>query len=238
MARIDLNETDYIRAFMTDRPVDLLRAALVVVDMQNATGSRDGALGRRMAGEGSNVTDYRFNRIETLVVPNNRRLIDAFHRGGGTVIYLTIGARAPDASDAPPHMRAFFRDLENYEGSREHEIVDELKPEPGDFVLNKTTIGAFASTGIDSLLRSLGRDQLYMTGVSTNMCVETTAREAADRGYGVTLVDDACGTIRQEYHDMTMTNFQRLFGRVRTTDEALEELGLAESRSPAAATGD
>ena len=237
MARIDLNETDYIRAFMTDWPVDLARAALVVVDMQNATGSRDGALGRRMAREGSNVTDYRFNRIETLVVPNNRRLIDAFHRDGGTVIYLTVGARMPDASDAPPHMRKFFRDMENYEGSQDHEIVDELKPQPGDVVLNKTTIGAFASTGIDSLLRSLGRDQLYITGVSTNMCVETTAREAADRGYGVTLVDDACGTIRQEYHDMTMTNFQRLFGRVRTTDEVLEELGLAESRSQKAVAG-
>ena len=135
-------------------------------------------------------------------------------------------------------MRKFFSELENYEGSREHEIIDELKPEPGDIVLNKTTIGAFASTGIDSLLRSLDCDQLYMVGVSTNMCVETTAREAADRGYAVTLVDDACGTNRSEYHDMTMTNFQRLFGRVRTTDQVLDELGLTEPRGQEALATD
>ena len=238
MTRIDLEKTDYIRAFMTDRPVKFERAALVVVDMQYATGSRHGALGRRMAREGSDVTEYRFNRIEEFVVPNTRRLLDVFHDRGGTIIYLTIGARKPDASDVPRHVRKFFSELENYEGSREHEIIDELKPEPGDIVLNKTTIGAFASTGIDSLLRSLDCDQLYMVGVSTNMCVETTAREAADRGYAVTLVDDACGTNRSEYHDMTMTNFQRLFGRVRTTDQVLDELGLTEPRGQEALATD
>ena len=56
------------------------------------------------------------------------------------------------------------------------------------------------------------------------MCVETTAREAADRGYGVTLVEDACGTTHEDLHQVTMRNFQRLFGRVRSCDEALAEL--------------
>ena len=63
-----------------------------------------------------------------------------------------------------------------------------------------------------------------MTGVSTNMCVETTAREAADRGYLVTLVEDACGTTHEDLHQNTMRNFQRLFGRVRSCAETLEEL--------------
>ena len=62
------------------------------------------------------------------------------------------------------------------------------------------------------------------------MCVETTAREAAHRGYLVTLVEDACGTTHQDLHQVTMRNFQRLFGRVRATDEALAEL-----QSPAGA---
>ncbi len=226
MTRIDLEKTDYIRAFMAERPVNFERAILVVVDMQYATGSRQGALGRRLQRQGSDVADYRFERIERFVVPNTRRLLDAFHGGGGAVLYLTIGAMQRDASDAPPHLRKFFLELENYEGSREHEIIDELKPQAGDVVINKTSVGAFASTGIDSVLRAMGRDQLYMVGVSTNMCVESTAREAADRGYAVTLVDDACGTIQPEYHDMTMTNFQRLFGRALTTEQVLDELGL------------
>ena len=69
---------DYIRDFMTEPVVDPAQAALVIIDMQYATGSRQGALGRRMKAEGSNVTDYRFDRIEQLLVPNILRLRQYF----------------------------------------------------------------------------------------------------------------------------------------------------------------
>ena len=219
-------DNDYIQAFMTERAPNFSRAALVIVDMQYATGHRDGALGRRLAAEGSNVAGYRFDRIETMVVPNIKLLLSRFRDANGAVIYLTIGANKADCSDAPPHMIGMFRGLENFAGNQEHEIVDELKPRPGESIINKTTIGAFASTGIDHLLRSLGKDELYMSGVSTNMCVDTTAREAADRGYAVTLIEDACGTTHEDLHNATLINFQRLFGRVISTEGALTELGL------------
>jgi nicotinamidase-related amidase len=215
---------DYIRAYMTERPIDLSRAALVMIDMQYATGSRQGALARKLQAEGSRVGDYRFARIEQQVLPNTLRLRTHFSQLGRPVLHVTIGAAHADALDAPLHMRRLFTEFHNFVGSREHEILDELKPLPGEHVLRKTTIGAFASTNIDSLLRALGCEQLYLTGVSTNMCVETTAREAADRGYGVTLVEDACGTTHEDLHQVTMRNFQRLFGRVRSCDEALAEL--------------
>ncbi len=218
--------TDYIKDYMTERPVDFSGAVLIVVDMQYATGHRDGALGRRMAEQRSNVADYRFERIENLVVPNIRRLLDGFRRRGGEVIYLTVGAAKADCSDAPPHMRKLFQATKNYAGCRDHEIIDDLKPLDGETVINKTSIGAFASTGIDHLLRSLGKDQLYMSGVSTNMCVETTAREAADRGYAVTLVEDACATTHEDLHHATMKNFGRLFGRVISADDTVSELDL------------
>ena len=215
---------DYIRAYMTERPIDLSRAALVMIDMQYATGSRQGALARKLQAEGSRVGDYRFARIEQQVLPNTLRLRTHFSQLGRPVLHVTIGAAHADALDAPLHMRRLFTEFQNFVGSREHEILDELKPLPGEHVLRKTTIGAFASTNIDSLLRALGCEQLYLTGVSTNMCVETTAREAADRGYGVTLVEDACGTTHEDLHQVTMRNFQRLFGRVRSCNEALAEL--------------
>lgn len=215
---------DYIRAYMTERPIDLGRAAIVMIDMQYATGSRQGALARKLQAEGSRVGDYRFARIEQQVLPNTLRLRKHFGQLGRPVLHVTIGAAHADALDAPLHMRRLFTEFHNFVGSREHEILDELKPLPGEHVLRKTTIGAFASTNIDSLLRALGCEQLYLTGVSTNMCVETTAREAADRGYGVTLVEDACGTTHEDLHQVTMRNFQRLFGRVRSCDEALAEL--------------
>lgn len=216
---------DYIRAYMAERPVDAARAALVMIDMQYATGSRQGALARKLQAEGSHVGDYRFDRIERSVMPNALRLRAHFTKLQRPVLHVTIGAARPDALDAPVHMRKLFVEFENHVGSRQHEIVDELKPLPGEHVLRKTTIGAFASTGIDSLLRALGCEQLYLTGVSTNMCVETTAREAADRGYLVTLVEDACGTTHEDLHQATMRNFQRLFGRVCSCDDALRELG-------------
>ncbi|MDB6000524.1 MAG: isochorismatase hydrolase [Rhizobacter sp.] len=215
---------DYIQAFMPERKVDLSKTALVIIDMQYATGSRKGALGRRMAAEGSTVADYRFNRIETSVLPNTLRLRELFSQLQRPVLHVTVGAARPDAADAPLHMRSMFVALGNHVGSPDHEILDELKPLPGEHVLRKTTNGAFASTNIDSLLRALECDQLYMVGISTNMCVESTGREASDRGYAVTLIEDACGTTHEEAHKATMRNFQRLFGRVRSTDETLGEL--------------
>jgi len=221
----DQPAADYIQEYMTTRAPERAKAALVIVDMQYASGSRDGALGRRMLAERSNLTDYRFDRIERLVVPNILRLAPTFRAGGGEVVYITQGSERPDCADAPPHMRKFYASTGNHVGSREHDILDELKPGPRDFIVNKRSIGAFASTGIDQLLRSLGREQLYMTGISTNMCVETTAREAADRGYAVTLVEDACATTHADLHEGTIRNFARLFGRVRSTGQVLAELG-------------
>ncbi len=215
---------DYIRDYMSEPVIDAAGAALVIIDMQYATGSRQGALGRTLKAQGSPVGDYRFARIEDTVLPNVLLLRQHFHRLGRPVLHVTLGAALPDASDAPRHMRKLLASCSNHVGSREHEILDELKPVPGEHVLRKTTVGAFASTPIDSLLRSLRVDQLYMVGVSTNMCVETTAREAADRGYQVTLVEDGCATTFEDLHQVTLRNFQRLFGRVESTRGVVSEL--------------
>ena len=216
--------SDYIRAYMPERGVDVARTALLIIDMQYATGSRQGALSRTLQAQGSTVGDYRFDRIERQVLPHTRQLRDRCTALARPVLHVTVGAALPDATDAPVHMRKLFVEFSNHVGSREHEILDELKPRAGEHVLRKTTIGAFASTNIDSLLRALGCEQLYLCGISTNMCVETTAREAADRGYLVTLVEDACGTTHEDLHQVTMRNFQRLFGRVRSTEQVLGEL--------------
>lgn len=218
---------DYIRDYMSEPVIDAAGAALVIIDLQYATGSRQGALGRSLQAQGSTVGDYRFARIEGTVLPHVLMLRAHFHRLGRPVLHVTLGSALPDASDAPRHMRKLLATCRNHLGSREHEILDELKPVAGEHVLRKTTVGAFASTAIDSLLRSLEVDQLYMVGVSTNMCVETTAREAADRGYQVTLVEDGCGTTFEDLHEVTMRNFQRLFGRVANTQQVMAELKRA-----------
>lgn len=217
---------DYIQQYMRPEPIRVGRAALLLIDMQFATGSRRGALARKhlQTPEGNPDLAYRFDRIETLVVPHQQQLMAGFRKAGGRVIHVRIGPQLRDASDAPVHMRPLFLATENWVGSPDHEGLPELAPEPEDILLRKTTIGAFASTGIDSLLRGMGIEHLAVTGISTNMCVETTAREAADRGYRVTLVEDACGTTHRELHESTMRNFARLFGRVRMTADVLAEV--------------
>ncbi len=218
---------DYINDLTCTFHLDPERTALVIVDMQYATGCRTEGLGKNLTQTGQeHLGAYRFVRIEQVVVPTIQRLL-AFWRGRGLrVIYLTIGSRLPDFRDMPPHMRKLAQSTNNTEGRHEHEILDELKPLPGELVVNKTTVSAFNSSDIDAVLRTLGISCLVFTGISTNMCVDTTARDAADRGYHCLLVEDGCGA-KEEYHQAAIVNFQRLFGRVAAASEVIAELSEA-----------
>ncbi|MDP6341976.1 MAG: isochorismatase family cysteine hydrolase, partial [Alphaproteobacteria bacterium] len=91
---------------------------------------------------------------------------------------------------------------------------------------NKTTYGAFASTGLDASLRNLGIETLVLGGVVTNRCVETTMRDATDRGYRVILVDDGTATFSPEMQAATTLSLQGAYGFVRQTDEVLGLLDL------------
>src|SRR5919199_6553442 len=150
---------DYLADFLPDFRLEPAKTALLVIDMQYASGSRAHGLGRLLTEQGRQESGrYRFDRIEQTVVPNIRRLLGFCRRHGLRLIYLTVGSEQPDYSDLPPHMRAFAMAANNTRGNREHEILDELRPRPGEVVLNKTTAGAFNSTGIDTLLKTLGVD--------------------------------------------------------------------------------
>jgi nicotinamidase-related amidase len=218
--------SDYISDLSTSFEIDPAKVALIVVDMQYATGSRKTGLGKRLTEQGKldMLARERFDRIENVVVPNLRRMLAFFRENGLRVIYITFGSEMEDYSDAPPHMERFFRGTNNLKGQLEHEIVEEVKPHPGEPVLNKTTISAFTSTGIDSLLRSMGIEYLLFAGMSTNMCVGTTARDAADRGYRCLLIEDCCGAAQNEYHRWETVNFQRLFGRVDSSGKVMAEI--------------
>lgn len=215
----------YVDAFTREVRIVPGRTALVPVDLQYASGSPGHGLGALLAREGRlGEASYRFERIARLVVPNTRRLLEAFREAGERVVHVTLGCELPDFSDASPSLARFFRATNNRAGTREHEIIDELKPLPGERVVNKITQGAFASSNLDAVLRALRVETIVVTGVSTNNCVETTAREASDRGYGVVMVSDATGTCSDEMQEVTLRGFSRLWGRVATTGEVIAEL--------------
>jgi nicotinamidase-related amidase len=202
--------------------------ALIVTDMQYASACRTEGLGKKLANEGNaHIASWRFDRVEKLLIPNIQKLLHFFRQNRLRIIYLTVGSKAPDFSDATPILLNFFKSVDNREGTRVHEILDELKPEAGEYVLNKTTNCAFASTSIDHLLRTLGMKYLVFTGVSTNMCVDTTARFAADLGYNCILIEDACSAGKEEYHRAAIITWQRLWGRLASTEEVIAELKQA-----------
>ncbi|MEM8548285.1 MAG: isochorismatase family cysteine hydrolase [Pseudomonadota bacterium] len=218
-------QPNFIDAFSQTVELEPATTALVVVDMQNATGNRSMGLGRLLAEAGQAAAcDYRFTRIESVLVPNIQKLTGAFRQRGCRVIYITYGGNLPDASDVPAHLAPIVKATNNIEGQPEHEIVAALAPEPGELVLNKTTMGAFRSTPIDAHLRAMGIKTVVVVGVSTNNCVAMTAMEACDAQYGVVLVSDATGTDSDEMQDATLNMLRRLWSRVMSADEVIAEL--------------
>ena len=109
-------------------------------------------------------------------------------------------------------------------GSPEHRILDELAPQPGDLVINKTANSAFNASDIDRVLRNMDVRTLVVTGVGTDVCVETTARDAVDRGFNCVIVEDACATLDDASHHSALLAFARWFGKVAATQEIIAEL--------------
>jgi nicotinamidase-related amidase len=223
---------DYINDFSYRFSIDPKTTALVVVDLQYATGSRDHGLGKLLKDQGRlEEADYRFSRIDDYVLPNTSRLLQAFRSAGADVVYLTYGAEKDDCSDVPRHIRGLVKATNNIEGHKEHEIVEVVGPIDGEIVLNKVTMGGFGSTGIESRLRALGVSEIVTVGVSTNNCVGMTAMEASDRGFGVVLVSDATGTCDDEAQDAFEAMFLRLWGRVMNTNDVINELSGTVSQA-------
>jgi nicotinamidase-related amidase len=222
---------DYQNEYAPSFTLDPATTALLIIDMQYASGCRDTGLGRMLRERGLEATgQYRFDRIERVVIPNIQNLLDCFRQHDLRVIYVTVGARLPDYSDVPEHLRKLMQDFNNCEGQREHEILDELKPRNGEMVVNKVTHSAFNSSNIETVLRNLGVRNLVFTGISTSQCVETTARDASDRGFRCVLVEDCCAEDEARQHEATLLQFARLFGRVATTDQVIAELKASLKR--------
>jgi len=215
-----------------DFPVIPEDSALVVVDMQYMDAHPDYGLGKVFASVDPGRADYYFTRLRDIVIPNIRRLLDVFREDRLRIMYLTLGPVLADGSDLSPNFRRRYR-LEEQElgvrvtypvGSPEHRILDELAPRPGDLIINKTANSAFNASDIDRVLRNIDVRTLVVTGVGTDVCVDTTARDAVDRGFNGVIVEDACATLDDASHHSTLLTFARWFGKVTETQEIIAEL--------------
>lgn len=216
---------DYMAELRVARPMRMACAALVVVDMQRASASREDGLGRlvRERGDADRLA-WRFDRIERVVVPNLLRLLNEFRRRGLHVFHVTLGSAEPGFADIAPHLRSFTSWVGNSVGSPVNEILPELLPAPGEVRLRKTTMGALASTDLERRLRDAGLTDIVVAGVSTSFCIDQTARELADRGFSVTIVEDGVAENVPDWHSTTLELFARSYGRVLSTSDVLADL--------------
>jgi ureidoacrylate peracid hydrolase len=157
--------------------VTVERAALIVVDMQNAYCSPGGYLDRIGFDMGGNAP----------VIAETRRVIDVCKAAGMAIIYLQNGF-APDGSDAPPtapvwrksNALRYMRDNPDWAGKLitpggwDHAIVDELAPAPGDIVIPKSRYSGFAGTNLEQVLSGRRIETVLVCGSATNVCVEST----------------------------------------------------------------
>jgi nicotinamidase-related amidase len=215
------------------------RTALLVIDMQ-----RDfllpGGFGESLGNDVS-----RLQRT----VPPLVELLSAARAAGLPVIHTREG-HLPDLSDCPPaklnrgapSLRIgdpgrFGRIL--VRGEYGHDIVDELTPAPGELVIDKPGKGAFYATDLQHVLADAGITQLIVTGVTTEVCVHTTTREANDRGYECLVVSDCVGSYFPEFHQVGLEMVKAqggIFGWVaesRHVIDALPALSATSVASPA-----
>jgi ureidoacrylate peracid hydrolase len=190
--------------------------ALVVIDLQD---------GFMLPGVPLEVAAAR------AIVPNVNRLAAAFRAAGGRVVWVRMNVEGERDS-----WSAFFRRFPAEVAERQlvalapggvgYPLYKELDVLAGDDVIDKKRYSAFiaGSSPIDGLLRTAGIDTIVVTGTLTNVCCESTARDAMMLNYNVVLVSDANATWTDEQHNATLTTMVQNFGDVMTTDEVLERL--------------
>jgi biuret amidohydrolase len=219
-----------IEAEPTPLDVDLTHAALIIIDMQRdflEPGGFGAALGNDVA------------RLKVAVEPC-RKVLAALRTCGVPVIHTREGHR-PDLSDAPrykvergdpalrigapgPMGRILVR------GEPGHDIVPQLYPISDEPIIDKPGKGAFYQTDLELVLRNRGVDTLFVCGVTTEVCVNTTVREANDRGYRCIVLSDCCASYFPEFHDMGLKMIKAqggIFGSVASSRALLVGLELA-----------
>ena len=211
--------------------LEVERTALLIVDMQNAFASPGGMLD--LAGVDVEPAGE--------VVANTVRLREAARAAGLPVVYLVIGypedgstAGGPDSPN--PHKElslCLVRERPELKGKLltfggwDFEIVPDLKPAAGETVITKSRYSGFHGTALDSVLRSMGVRNLLMAGIASNVCVESTLRDAYFNEYWPILVEDASMPAGSPaIHEATLFNVRTFFGWTATSEQVRAALEM------------
>jgi len=214
---------------MLETKIDIKKTALLVIDMQNDL---------------IKAKDEPFNAVTKMVeskgvIGNTARVIAAARQVAMPVIFTNHVHRKDNADFVPTITDWMLQGLapqyeeELVEGTPGADVVDELKPAPGDHVIRKRRGNSFYNTDLELMLRSRGIDTVILTGVVTNGCIAATVHGARERDLHVIVLSDCCAAMMPEDDDYFITKVFPRSGRVRTSDEIVAVMLEASAKRKA-----
>lgn len=153
------------------------------------------------------------------------KVLDAARNAGAQVVFTRVAFKDghSDLVTNIPLLGVVAQQGSLLDGTPGAALIDEVKPGSNDWTTTNPKVSAFASSDLDSRLRTAGIDTVVLLGVASNISVESTGRAAGDLGYRVVIVEDACSAATQEVHDASMATFG-LLGEVVSSDELIAAL--------------
>ncbi|WP_186580124.1 cysteine hydrolase family protein [Aquibacillus kalidii] len=201
---------------MRDLVFEKENSALLLVNLQNAFLHPEGALSK------AGLDGTRLNKV----IDPIRQLKEAFQVKKRPVIYMQHTQR-PNGADVGllNDLLPSFQDLEfSMEGTWDCEFIDQLKPDESDYIVKKHRFSSFYQTDLEDLLVKLNVDTLVIAGVPTNVCVESTVRDAYYRDYKIYVPQEATASYTEEQEQWSLSNVEFPFARVVSVKELLHEL--------------
>lgn len=197
-----------------DRPIEPQRTALLLVDVQNwVVNDRQASIRPEFDAA-----------VRATVLPNMVRLVAACRRAGMEVLFTVMENLTRDGRDRSLDYK--LSGISIAKGSWDARVLEAVAPAEDEIVLPKTSSSVFNSTNIDYVLRNLGVEELVVVGFLTDQCIDHTVKDAADRGYYVTCIRDACMANTAARHEAALACFAG-YCRMATTEDFLKLLTAA-----------